>query len=82
MTVIKKGSPYAVSVCGIFMLLESFVMHGILGLELCIAIPIITLLYIFKDTFDNHWLLQILLAFFCYIVHGYALKLIENVIAY
>lgn len=79
-TIIRGGTPFSVAICGLLMLLESFVTSGSFGLDLCIAVPLAVILYAVKDTFDNHWLLQIAASIICYLVHGYVLQFFEKLV--
>lgn len=77
--IIRHHSMSCIIMGGLFVLLESFVLYGIIGVDLLIMIPLAATLYALKDTFDNHWILQLLLALMCYCLHTYGLRLLLSI---
>lgn len=78
--VIQHDTAPFLAIAGTFVLLESFLIYGIFGLDLIIIVPLVAILHLFKDTFDNHWILQLLLALICYLLHTYGLMLLAKLI--
>ncbi len=69
------------AIAGAFVLLESFLVYAIFGLDLIIIVPLVGLLHLLKHTFDNHWILQLILALICYLLHTGSMVLLTRLIS-
>lgn len=75
LSILRNPKPATMLLGGSFLLLSSFVLYDLVGADSLLFVLISFLLYIAHATFDNHVILQILLALICSIAHGFILTL-------